>query len=282
LLAKLLHMPTRENIYTTIKETVVSSISGCIRNRQDVVPNFQILDLIIPTERRIRSVVGGMETSLGTTLWEPLAKAIAQLNGFEVINERLLAPSNMPAILQSTVQILVEGRNREGRNNRNRQYSAQYCHDRIKDVCQTYLRNPINDFSLPPRGFGVDIWLRKDDVNYFFDTKTVQSNLGGYAKCFTQILNWYAYFYSRYPNQNASARIVFPYNPYEGDDFWDRTIGKGWPLEPRNEGWVENDFWDFCSGLEDTYSIIYNAFVNISETGDLEDIIHEIFYGNEE
>ncbi|MFV8378816.1 TdeIII family type II restriction endonuclease [Flavobacterium sp. LB3R33] len=267
-------MPTREEVYTIVRQTVINSITGYIRNRLNVVPDFQILDLIIPTERRIRSVVGGMETSLGTTLWEPLAKAIAQLNGFEVINERLLAPSNMPAMLQNTVQTLIDGR-----NNRNPLYNALHCHDRIKEVCQNFSINPINDFALPPRGFGVDIWLRKDDVNYFFDTKTVQANVGTYAKCFSQVLNWYAYFYSRYPNQQSFSRIVFPYNPYGEIDFWSRTKGRGWPLEPHNEGWVQNDFWDFCSGLEDTYSIIYQAFTNISESGDLEEIIQEIFYG---
>ncbi|RZK24293.1 MAG: TdeIII family type II restriction endonuclease [Flavobacterium sp.] len=267
-------MATREEVSIIVRETVINSISGYIRNRQDVVPNFQILDLIIPTERRIRSVVGGMETSLGTTLWEPLAKAISRLNGFEVVNQKLLAPTNMPAILQNTVQNLIDGR-----YNRNAQYSALHCHERIKEVCQNFLINPINDFALPPRGFGVDIWLRKDGINYFFDTKTVQANVGSYAKCFSQVLNWYAYFYSRYPDQNSFGRIVFPYNPYGDVDFWSKTIGKGWPLEPQNEGWVQNDFWDFCSGLENTYSIIYNAFTDISQSGDLEEIIQEIFYG---
>lgn len=268
-------MPTRDEIYRIVRETVINSISRYIRNRRNVQPNFQILDLIIPTERKIRSVVGGMETSLGTTLWEPLAKAIARENGFEIVNEDLLCPSNMPGMLQNTVQVLIDGR-----NNRNALYTAQYCHDSIKEVSQNFLINPINDFSSPPRGFGVDIWLKKDNVNYFFDTKTVQANVGTYAKCLSQVLNWYAYFYSRYPDQNASARIVFPYNPYGEYDFWQKTIGGGWPLEPTNEGWVQNEFWDFCSGLDNTYSIIYDAFVNISETGDLEEIIQEIFYGD--
>ena len=83
-------------------------------------------------------------------------------------------------------------------------------------------------------------------------------------------------------NQQSFARIVFPYNPYGEIDFWSRTIGRGWPLEADNEGWVQNDFWDFCSGLENTYSIIYQAFTNISESGDLEEIIQEIFYGGQE
>ncbi len=266
---------TREEIFQISRQTVVDSITNYIRNRENRIPNFQILDLIIPTERRIRSIVGGMETSLGTTLWEPLAKNLARLNDFEVVENNLMAPANMPANLQNTVQIVTEGR-----LIRNELYSAEHCHDRIKEVCQAFIQQPINEYVSAPRGFGVDIWLKKDGINYFFDTKTVQSNVGGYTKCFNQILNWYSYFYSRYPNQRASARIVFPYNPYGEEDFWSRTIGRGWPMEANNEGWVENQFWDFCSGIENTYQIIHEAFISISETGDLEEIIQEIFYGN--
>ncbi len=266
---------SRDDVFRISRQTVIDSITNFIQNRENRIANFQILDLIIPTERRIRSIVGGMETSLGTTLWEPLAKNLSRLNDFEVIEMDLMAPANMPGNLQNTLQIVIEGR-----LSRNGLYTAQYCQDRIKEVCQGFLQQPINEFIPPPRGFGVDIWLKKDGVNYFFDTKTVQSNVGGYTKCFNQILNWYSYFYSQFPEEQASARIVFPYNPYGDQDFWAKTIGRGWPMEPNSEGWVQDQFWDFCSGVENTYDIIYESFNSISETGDLEEIIQEIFYGN--
>jgi len=267
--------PTEQQIFETVRETVINSISIFIQNRIDVVPPFQILDLIIPVERKIRSIVGGMETSLGTTLWEPLAKNLALRNGFEVVNENLTTPANMPANLQNTLQIVIEGR-----NNRNPVFHSEYCHNRIKEICQAYIDNPINDFAPAIRGYGVDIWLKKNEVNYFFDTKTVQPNVGALSKCFEQVMNWYAYFYAQFPIQSAQSRIVFPYNPYGEVNFWSRTKGGGWPLEPDTEGWVENQFWDFCSGRENTYQIIQNAFTSISESGHLEEIIQEIFYGN--
>ncbi len=268
-------MPTETEVFDLARNTVVNSITNFVEARANVIPKFQILDLIIPKERKIRSIVGGLETSLGTTLWEPLAKNLATLNGYEVIQERLQCPAIMPAALQNTLQIIIEGR-----NNHNEAYSAAHCHDRIREICQAHIQNPIPSFVNAPTGFGVDIWLRKDGVNYFFDTKTVQSNVGGYSKCFEQVMRWYAYFYSRFPNQKASARIVFPYNPYGEDNFWGKTIGNGWPLEPDNEGWVENQFWDFCSGIPNTYQIIYKAFEAIAASGELEEKFQEIFYNN--
>lgn len=267
-------MLTREEIFTIVRSTAINSIANYIRNRQNTVPQFQILDIIIPTERRIRSVVGGMETSLGTTLWEPLAKNLARLNGFEIVEKNLMAPSITPGILQNTIQVLIEGR-----KSTNSIYSAKYCQDRIQEICQSFLLDPIVNFKAAPKGFGVDIWLIKNDVNYFFDTKTVQSNLGSYSKYFEQILNWYGYFYASNPSGNAFSRIVFPYNPHKDCDFWKKTVGNGFPLEPKTEGWVQNEFWDFCSGFPNTFEIILSAFKDISEKGDLKEIIHGMFYG---
>jgi len=51
---------------------------------------------------------------------------------------------------------------------------------------------------------------QKNNINYFFDTKTVQPNVGSYSKFVEQILNWYAFFYAKNPTGKAVARIVFP------------------------------------------------------------------------
>lgn len=53
----------------------MKNIEGYARRSLKKNRKFQILDLLIPNERKIRSIVGGLETSLEPTLWEPLAKA---------------------------------------------------------------------------------------------------------------------------------------------------------------------------------------------------------------
>ena len=258
-------MLTSQEAKEIIKGTVKQSIIDFAQRSLNKKAKFQILDLIIPKERKIRSIVGGLETSLGTTLWEPLAKALASKNGFEVINKNLESPVNIPANLSNTLRNIIDERKRNSGV-----YNAVSSHNEIKKVCQSFLTRPIDSFESAPKGFGVDIWLKKDNVNYFFDTKTVQPNIGGYSKFVEQILNWYAFFYSRFPDQMAESRIVFPYNPYK-EVFWNKTMGKGKPLERDNEGWVENQFWNFCSGLQDTYSLIVESFTELRESKELED-----------
>lgn len=257
-------MLTNQEAKEIIRETVKQSIIDFAKRSLNKKAKFQILDLIIPKERKIRSIVGGLETSLGTTLWEPLAKALASKNGFEVINENLESPVNMPSNLSNTLQNIIDERKRNSGV-----YNALSSRNEIKRVCQSFLTRPIDSFESAPKGFGVDIWLKKDNINYFFDTKTVQPNIGNYSKFVEQILNWYAFFYSRFPDQIAEARIVFPYNPHN-EVFWDKTMGKGKPLERDNEGWVENQFWNFCSGLEDTYSLVVESFTELRESKELE------------
>jgi hypothetical protein len=255
-----------------IKQTVKNSILSFVKKNLKKKPSFQVLDLIIPKERKIRSTVGGLETSLGTTLWEPLAKALAKENGFEIITEKLQAPSNMPSSLNNMMQTILDSRKKIDGS-----YDAKSSHSEIKKICQQFLKRKIDGFEPAPKGFGVDIWLRKGNVNYFFDTKTVQPNLGTLTKCMEQVLYWYAYFYAKYPSGKAVARIVFPYNPHDGD-FWNKIMGKGKPLERNEEAWVENEFWDFCSGLKGTYSIIREAFIELESSKELEKELVGIFY----
>ena len=51
-----------------IKDRISSRIRKYLINRK--ITTCQVLDDIFPQERRIRSLIGGLETSLGTTLWE--------------------------------------------------------------------------------------------------------------------------------------------------------------------------------------------------------------------
>lgn len=263
-------MPNKEQISRTIKKTVKESILSFAKRQIGKTPKFQILDLIIPKERKIRSIVGGLETSLGKTLWEPLAKNLASQNDFEVISKNLESPKNMPSNLNNTIQTILDDRKRK-----NGVYDAVSSHEEIKRICQIFIDRPIDGFEKAPKGFGVDIWLKKNGVNYFFDTKTVQPNVGSLSKFVDQIINWYAYFYSRYPLDFAEARIVFPYNPYNVN-FWEGTKGGGFPLEKNHEGWVENQFWDFCSGIENTYSLIENSFKELRESKELEESLNQL------
>ena len=180
----------------------------------------------------------------------------------------------MPTTLSNTLNTILIDRENEGGI-----YDAKKSHAEIKAICQTFIQNPIKQFHSPPSGFGVDIWLEKDGINYVFDSKAVQPNLAGFTRFLRQVLNWYAYFYSKFPQGEIQARIFFPYNPskHRGQSFWEGATGHGKPLEPNTEGWVENQLWDFCSGYIGTYRVIEEAFTFIKDKGLVTKELDKIF-----
>ncbi len=198
-------MLTRQRAKEIAKNTVKESIIAFARNKLGKKPKFQILDLIIPKERKIRSIVGGLETSLGRTLWEPLAKGLAIEDEFEDIYKTLESPINIPSNLNNTIQNIIDDRKRK-----NGVYNATSSHAEIKRICQIFRERPIEGHEKAPKGFGVDVWLKKGGVNYFFDTKTVQPNIGSLTKFMEQIINWYAFFIPKTRLKMLRQELFFP------------------------------------------------------------------------
>ena len=156
-----------KEIFDLVVETTLKAIRKFAGNSKDA--NFQVLDILMPKERKIRSIVGGLETSLGTTLWEPLAEGLASFNGFEVCDgATILKPVNVPVDLETTLNKVISSRENQGSI-----YNEGTSREEIKKACAPLIMNPIKEFCEPPRGHGVDIWLKKDKIDYLFDSKTV-------------------------------------------------------------------------------------------------------------
>ncbi len=67
-----------------IRESISESSISSFFEGKEVKVNH-VLDLIFPKGRRIISLIGGLETSLGTRLWEPLAIEFGNQGVFEVL-----------------------------------------------------------------------------------------------------------------------------------------------------------------------------------------------------
>ena len=218
------------------------------------------LDLLIPKERKIRSLIGGLETSMGTRVWEPVAKTLAKNNGFELIEGKILGPSPMPEKLASELAKLITAR-----ENKSTWISSKDCVERLRKICR-----PINRTSLkyvrPAAGTGVDIYFRKNGIEYAYDTKTVQPNLGSIKSFNKQILEWYAYRICKDPEVKIECRIAYPYNPFP-TDFWSHTPHTKGIMEHHVDAVLENEFWDFLSGMTNTYQHITEIFEELNAEG---------------
>lgn len=258
-------------LHEEIKQKLKNSIRKYVSDFK--YRSIQPLDFLIPKERKIRSVVGGLETSMGTTVWEPIAKTLAQNNGFEVLDKKILCPSPMPKSLSDELGNLIRLR-----ENMNTWVSIKECKKRLRNVCEKINKSGL-EFVPPAAGTGVDVYFKKGSTEYAFDIKTVQPNVGNIKSFNKQILEWYAYRICKNSDVSIECKIAYPYNPYS-NDFWNHVPHKGGSLEPGVDAVVEDQFWDFLSGLDNSYKLITSILKELNEEGfgkELSGLIENIY-----
>ena len=260
-----------DNIEEKIEQRLRGSIEEYFRGKE--VKTIHPLDLIFPKERRIRSLIGGLETSLGTRLWEPLAELFAELHSFEVLDKKQFN-KQVPKIPR---EIRHKISNFEDKKLNNPLISHSEFFNQISDFITQENICDLNLIKIP-KGEGVDIWLKKDGTEYLIDIKTVQINAGSGPKFNKNLLNWYAYCALKRTKLRYKCLVAFPYNPHHPDDYWAREGGKVKPLTPSSEALVGDEFWDFLSGIDGTTKLIFNTFKRLGKQG-FGDQFNDIFEG---
>ena len=221
---------------------------------------FHPLDLIMPKERFIRNKIGGLETSMGEHLWEPLARGLAKENDFKVHNHLdILEPESCPENIRTTVESII----RDRKDNKG-DYDYITSHEAIKNTCKYFINNPVKEWVKPTSGHGVDIWIEKEGKHYLYDTKTVQPNAGSVLGYIEQLHRWYFFFYAKNPTSNLNAAIVFPYNPYKEPLFSGKRF---FPLATKHEALDGETFWSFLTDNKMAMSIILKAFNEVNKKG---------------
>ncbi|EHQ9271123.1 TdeIII family type II restriction endonuclease [Vibrio parahaemolyticus] len=252
-------MLTHLQIQNLISDTVSRSIHDFFQGKE--VKTTHMLDHIFPRERKIRSLIGGLETSMGTRVWEPLAKSFAEGNGYIVCDEANFN-SKVPIIPSDILNFIAYW---EERKLRNPAIPLTQFWIEVNDLIGSKVNRSTLAFSPIPKGQGVDVILLKDDTYYFFDLKTTQLNAGGGPKFLRNLLCWYTYA-ALLGIKNVSCFLAFPFDPHKGN-FWRRESGKISPLIPRKEAFVGDEFWDVLTGRSNTTEIIESTFKKLGSEG---------------
>lgn len=243
---------SNKNAEKIIRDTVTNSITSFFKGKEVKVEH--VLDLIFPKERRIRSLIGGLETSLGTRLWEPIAKAFAKENGFTINDEGVLN-KKVPIIPETVRHFISDFTNKKNIDPTLKHYV--FYEELIKFIKQNDLDI---EYQKMPKGEGVDVWLEKDGTEYLIDIKTNQINAGSGPKFNANLLNWYAYRVLDGSKLNVKCLIAFPFNPHKDKGFWAKEGGKVVPLIASEEALVGDEFWDFLLGKNNTTQLIFSVF----------------------
>lgn len=206
------------------------------------------------------SFVHSLSTNFGTTIFEPVAIAVAK-DRFKVAKSHTVAGEYIYEDASRAIQSIMDGlTTKTSSPNKTREI------DTIRNVCQKGTKRKVNLTR-------VDILLEnKMNGLYLFDLKTAKPNMGGFREFKRTLLEWTAAVLASNPETNINTLIAIPYNPYEPKQYNRWTIRR--MLDIEHELKVGDEFWDFVGG-KGCYQDLLDCFKRVGI--ELRDEIDEYF-----
>lgn len=194
------------------------------------------------------SFIQSLNTNFGTSIFEPVAKAIS-LNNFKIALSQQIAGTHISSEASLVIDEIMNGLTTATRTpNKPEEIEA------IRAVCQTGEMRTVK-----PTKVDIKLIASNGDL-ILFDLKTAKPNAGGFKEFKRTLLEWIAATLAENPSANVQTLIAIPYNPYEPKPYARWTIRGMLNLE--HELKVGEEFWNFLGG-ENTYQPLLDIFERI-------------------
>lgn len=194
------------------------------------------------------SFIHSLNTNFGTSIFEPVAKAIATTN-FEAAQSQQVAGTQISSEAFLVIEHIMTGLTTAATSpDKPAEIEA------IRAVCQ---KGEMRTVKLTK----VDVKLvaHNGDI-ILFDLKTAKPNAGGFKEFKRTLLEWVAATLAADPTSTIQTLIAIPYNPYDPQPY-NRWTMRGM-LDLNNELKVGEEFWDFLGG-QGTYQPLLDIFEKI-------------------
>ena len=231
------------------KSHIVDTIKNCLRKKfQSYKPETDHMPfhyrLLGKDRMALCSFLQSLKTTVGTSIYEPVAKELAKTKFKEVYTQYKLG-NILTQGAQYEIQKIMNHLSVGGEVDKASEA------ERIRKVAQSGKQNKLKSVK-------VDLFLiSKQDEVFMFDLKTVKPNKGDFISYKRNMLEWLAVYFFQNPKAKAHTLISIPYNPYEPKPYIRWTM-KGM-LDLKKEVKVAEEFWDFLAG-EGTYQILLECF----------------------
>ena len=189
------------------KENIIDVIKNCLRNKfQNYKPesnNMPFHHRLLGQDRMaLFSFIHSLNTTFGTSIFEPVAETLASLN-FTLAQKQYVVGDTISEQAQTEIQRIMNELTIGNSPNKVDEIS------RIRKVCNKGKMNKL-------RTVKVDLFVKSNDGNvHLFDLKTAKPNISNFKDFKRTLLEWIAIFLVKNPNANVHSYIAIPYNPYE-------------------------------------------------------------------
>ena len=235
------------------KNIIIDIIKTCLRNKfQNYKPESNVMPfhyrLLGKDRMALYSFIQSLNTTFGTSIFEPVAEALASLR-FPFARRQFVVGDTISEQAQIEIQHIINELT-TGEKNPDKVEEIE----RIRRVATSGRENRIKTVK-------VDLCVKSDDGSvHLFDLKTVKPNISNFKDFKRTLLEWIAIYLLRYPDAKIHSYVAIPYNPYEPKPY-ERWTLKGM-LDLDNELKVGGEFWDFLGG-EGSYKELLDCFEKV-------------------
>jgi type II restriction enzyme len=239
-------MPSPNVRIKTIEDVIVNSLRDKFRNYNPESSNMPFHFRLLGKDRMaLYSFIQSLNTTFGTSIFEPAAVALANPN-FEQAERRFVVGDRISEGAHRVIQEIMDGLS-TGTASPDKQKEIE----KIRDVCQHGKMNKVKPTV-------VDVFVKKKTGEMtLFDIKTAKPNIGNFKEFKRTLLEWAAAILAENPKANVRTAIAIPYNPYEPKPY-ERWTLRGM-IDLDEELFVAGEFWDFLGG-QGAYSELLDCF----------------------
>ena len=232
-----------------VEEVLRTSLRNKFKNHKPEPASMPFHTRLLGKDRlALYSFIHSLNTNFGTTIFEPVALALAQKN-FKIAKSQAKAADQISTGAQAEIQKIVDGLT-TATSSPDKKTEIE----RIRKVCQ-------QGEMIKVKPTKVDLMFESKDGDHFlFDIKTAKPNAGGFKEFKRTLLEWVAVTLANDPDAKVNTFVAIPYNPYEPEAY-NRWTMRGM-LDLENELKVADEFWDFLGG-KGTYKDLLDCFERV-------------------
>jgi type II restriction enzyme len=228
-------MPLTNQQKQHIQQVIINSLRNRFQNYNPEPASMPFHFRLLGKDRMaLYSFMHSLSTNFGTSIFEPVAKSLAQLN-FVSAEHQQTAGLQISSEAQQVVQNIMDNLT-TATTMPNKQQEIEA----IRNVCQKGEMKKVKPTKVDLKLIG------HDDTIYLFDIKTAKPNAGGFKEFKRTLLEWVAATLATNPTASIQTLIAIPYNPYEPQPY-NRWTMRGM-LDIEHELKVAEEFWAFLGG----------------------------------
>ena len=230
------------------KQDIQEVIKTCLRNKfKNYKPesnNMPFHFRLLGRDRMaLYSFIQSLNTTFGTSIFEPVAVALAKNNFVKVASQYIVGDTIFENCQQSIQHII-------------NQLTVGATPDKNKEI--EILKKSLKGNKNQIKTIKVDLFVEnKKGEMFLFDLKTAKPNISNFKDFKRTLLEWAGIALTQDSNKNINTLVAIPYNPYHPEPYARWTM-KGM-LDLEKELKVAEEFWDFLGG-EGAYQELLDCF----------------------